>query len=236
MGQHDEHSEVYLRIMTRRRRRKIRKRIALITAGVLTITAVCCGFDIEKAGPDVETPPATEAENQTETETESKSSVSLESLDLTTKVITILVEAQPEVQPTEPEAQPEVQPTRLWTDKEAYLLARLAMAEAESEDTESKALVIRTVLNRVESDNAYFPDTVSEVIFQKDAFTPTRNGRFDKVEPNEDCYAALELIKDGWDESHGALYFERTTKAETWHSRNLEKLFVHGNHTFYTEE
>ena len=22
----------------------------------------------------------------------------------------------------------------------------------------------------------------------------------------------------------------------TWHSRNLERLFIHGNHTFYTEK
>lgn len=246
MGQHDEHSEVYLRIMTRRRRRKIRKRIALITAGVLTITAVCCGFDIETAGPDVETPPATEAENQTETETEteteSKSSVSLESLDLTTKVITILVEAQPEVQPevqptepeTQPETQPEVQPTRLWTDKEAYLLARLAMAEAESEDTESKALVIRTVLNRVHS--GYFPDSIEKVIFQKNQFTPIHNGRWDRVHPNDDCWAALALVESGWDESQGALYFAVTTDKPTWHNTALKKLFEHGVMTFYTEE
>lgn len=119
---------------------------------------------------------------------------------------------------------------------ESYLLARIAMAEAEGEDTIGKALVIRTVLNRVESDIAYFPDTVSEVIFAEDAFTPARNGRFEKVEPNEDCYAALDLVKEGWDESYGALYFERNTTKDTWHSRNLQKLFVHGNHTFYTEE
>ena len=121
------------------------------------------------------------------------------------------------------------------SESDAYLLARIAMAEAEGEDTIGKALVIRTILNRVESDYTYFPDTVSEVIFQKDAFTPTRNGRFEKVEPNEDCYAALELIEEGWDESQGALYFERNTTKETWHTENLEKLFVHGNHTFYTE-
>lgn len=232
MGQHDEHSEVYLRIMTRRRRRKIRKRIALITAGVLTITAVCCGFDIEKAGPDVETPPATEAEKQTETE--SKSSVSLESLDLTTKVITILVEAQPEVQPEVQPTEPEAQPTRLWTDKEAYLLARLAMAEAESEDTESKALVIRTVLNRVHS--GYFPDSIEKVIFQKNQFTPIHNGRWDRVHPNDDCWAALALVESGWDESQGALYFAVTTDKPTWHNTALKKLFEHGVMTFYTEE
>lgn len=34
-----------------------------------------------------------------------------------------------------------------------------------------------------------------------------------------------------------ALYFKRTLEdgESTWHSRNLVKLFIHGNRTFYTE-
>ena len=44
-----------------------------------------------------------------------------------------------------------------WYHKDAYLLAKIAMAEAEGEDTVGKALVIRTVLNRVESDK--FPES-----------------------------------------------------------------------------
>ena len=115
-----------------------------------------------------------------------------------------------------------------------YMLLKMAMAEAEGEDTIGKALVIRTVLNRVQSDN--FPDTIKDVIFQENQFTPTRNGRYDKVTPNDDCYIALEMVKDGWDESEGALYFERNTNKETWHSKNLIKLFTHGNHTFYSEK
>ena len=57
-----------------------------------------------------------------------------------------------------------------------YLLARIAMAEAEGEYTETKALVILTVLNRVRSGT--FPDTVKEVIFQDKQFTPVSNGRW----------------------------------------------------------
>lgn len=118
--------------------------------------------------------------------------------------------------------------------EDAYLLARIAMAEAEGEDTEGKALVILTVLNRVASDK--FPDTIEEVITQEGAFTSYWNGRYDGVEPNEDCYDALEMVQvEHWDESQGATYFERTTDEETWHNRNLKKLFTHGNHTFYTE-
>ncbi len=121
-----------------------------------------------------------------------------------------------------------------WDADDAYMLARIAMAEAEGEDTEGKALVILTVLNRVWSDE--FPDTISEVISQKDAFTSYWDGRYDRVEPNEDCYDALELVQvDHWDESQGATYFERTSTEDTWHNKTLTKLFTHGNHTFYTE-
>lgn len=120
-----------------------------------------------------------------------------------------------------------------FSPNEVYLLAKIAMAEAESEDTEGKALVMLTVLNRVENDS--FPDTIEGVIYQEQQFTPVKNGRLDKVEPNEDCAAALALVMTGWDESQGALYFERKTDKSTWHSRNLEELFNHGNHTFYKE-
>lgn len=120
---------------------------------------------------------------------------------------------------------------------EAYILTKIAMAEAEGEDTEGKALVILTVLNRVKAPQ--FPGTITEVIAQRNAFSSYSNGRYNRVEPDADCWAALDLIQiQGWDESQGALYFERTPEDEesTWHSRNLERLFIHGNHTFYTEK
>lgn len=121
-----------------------------------------------------------------------------------------------------------------WDMDDAYLLAKIAMAEAEGEDTEGKALVILVVLNRVWSDE--FPDSISEVIYQERQFSPVANGRFDKVEPDEDCYRALELVQvEGWDESHGALYFE-SVSASDWHRKNLSFLFKHGNHYFYTDK
>lgn len=121
------------------------------------------------------------------------------------------------------------------TGEEECLLLKIAMAEAEGEGTEGKALVILTVLNRVRS--GQFPDTIAEVISAPGAFSSYRNGRYDRVEPDDGCRAALELVQGGWDQSQGAQYFERTPKRgqSTWHSRNLEKLFIHGNHTFYKE-
>lgn len=121
------------------------------------------------------------------------------------------------------------------SDEDAYRLCKIAMAEAEGEDTEGKALVMLVILNRVASDR--FPDTVWEVITADGQFTSYRNGRYDRVEPSDDCWAALDLIQDGgWDESCGATYFERATSETTWHSANLKALFTHGHHTFYIEK
>jgi len=115
----------------------------------------------------------------------------------------------------------------------AYLLMKIAMAEAEGEDTEGKALVIMVVLNRVNSSS--FPDSVKKVIFQERQFSPVANGRFDRVEPDEDCQRALDMIQnDGWDKSRGALYFESKSDS-TWHEDNLQFLFRHGKHYFYTD-
>lgn len=114
-----------------------------------------------------------------------------------------------------------------------YLLAKIAMAEAEDQSTEGKALVMLVVLNRVNSGS--FPDTVSDVIFDNGQFSPVADGRYDAVEPNEDCWKALDLIQSGWDESQGALYFESKSKSE-WHRKNLQYLFQSGSHYFYTEK
>ena len=118
-----------------------------------------------------------------------------------------------------------------WDSEDAYLLAKISMAEAEGEGVEGKALVMLVVLNRVWSDN--FPDSISEVIFQDGQFSPVSTGRYDSVEPDQECYEALELIQaEKWDESQGALYFESEGES-SWHRDNLQFLFQYGNHYFY---
>lgn len=110
-------------------------------------------------------------------------------------------------------------------------MLKIAMAEAEGEDVEGKALVILVVLNRVWTDE--FPGTIHDVIYQKNQFSPISNGRFNRVEPDDECYEALEMVMHGWDESQGALYFESEKSADNWHSRHLDYLFTHGGHRFY---
>ena len=119
-----------------------------------------------------------------------------------------------------------------WSAKESYLLARIAMAEAEGCNTQTKTLIIMCVLNRVWSDE--FPDTIEEVIFQENQFSPIDNGRWDRVEPNEDCYEAVKVVMEAkYDYSGGATYFENCADEDNWHSRNLEFLYESEGIRFY---
>lgn len=127
-----------------------------------------------------------------------------------------------------------------WDADESYLLAKMAMAEAEGESIEGKAMVIMVILNRVWAEG--FPSDIEEVIFAQNKgtyqFSPVApGGRWWTTEPNEDCWIALNLIMEGqWDESEGATYFEATYNgSNTWHSRNLEYIKTVGNHNFYKQ-
>lgn len=112
------------------------------------------------------------------------------------------------------------------TQEEIELIALLTMAEAEGESEEGKRLVIDTVLNRVDSELSYFPDTVKEVIYQDKQFTSMWNGRID------DCYVSediCELVKDE--------LRNRTNDEVLWFRAGYygvygEPLLVEGNHYF----
>ncbi len=118
-----------------------------------------------------------------------------------------------------------------FTEEEEKLLLKLGMAErGDTYCTECIALVMRTVLNRVESPR--FSSTIRGVVYAQDQFTPVMDGSFETAQPNPACYDALEMIKEGWDESQGALYYE-WCEGESWHSRNLNLLLQHCDTRFY---
>lgn len=121
--------------------------------------------------------------------------------------------------------------SRDWSAEDAEILLKIAMAEAEGESVEGKALVMLVVLNRVWSDA--FPDSISEVVFQEGQFTPTEEGgKYWNTEPDAGCYEAYEMVLHGWDESQGALYF-CSSGSSRWMEENTEYLFTVGNHDFY---
>lgn len=154
----------------------------------------------------------------------------------TTPYVSNLVTFEPQTEEESSEFEvdyyPEFTYSKDWSAKESYLLARIAMAEAEGCNTQTKTLIIMCVLNRVWSDE--FPDTIEEVIFQENQFSPIDNGRWDRVEPNEDCYEAVKVVMEAkYDYSGGATYFESCDDEDNWHSRNLEFLYESEGIRFY---
>lgn len=121
--------------------------------------------------------------------------------------------------------------SRDWSAEDAEILLKIAMAEAEGESVEGKALVMLVVLNRVWFEG--FPDSISDVVFQEGQFTPTEEGgRYWDTEPDAGCYEAYKMVLQGWDESQGALYF-CSNDSSSWMEENTEYLFTVGNHDFY---
>lgn len=154
----------------------------------------------------------------------------------TTPYVSNLVTFEPQTEEESSEIEvdyyPEFTYSKDWSAQESYLLARIAMAEAEGCNTQTKTLIIMCVLNRVWSDE--FPDTIEEVIFQENQFSPIDNGRWDRVEPNEDCYEAVKVVMEAkYDYSGGATYFESCDDENNWHSRNLEFLYESEGIRFY---
>lgn len=126
------------------------------------------------------------------------------------------------------------------SEQDKNVLLRIVEAEAGCEDDEGKLLVANVVLNRVE--NSAFPPTVTEVVYQKEhgvsQFSPAGNGRIDQVKVSEETKVAVERALEGEDISMGALYFmaQNVVAKEkmAWFENHLNKLFVHGGHTFYS--
>ena len=109
------------------------------------------------------------------------------------------------------------------------LLARLISAEARGEPYSGQVAVGAVVLNRMKHPS--FPNTMSGVIYQSNAFTCVSDGQFNQ--PVEDsCYQAARDALNGWDPSGGAIYyFNPSTATSKWiWSRPL--LVVIGKHRF----
>ena len=118
-----------------------------------------------------------------------------------------------------------------FTEEEEELLLKIGMAErGDTYCPTCVALVMRTVLNRVDSPK--FPSTVKGVIYAENQFTPVAEGTFENVVPNDVCRMALKSIQEGWDESQGALYYE-WCEGPSWHSQNLNLLLQHCDTRFY---
>ena len=117
------------------------------------------------------------------------------------------------------------------TESEAYLLARLVHGEARGESYTGKVAVAAVVLNRVRS--ASFPNTISGVIYQRNAFTCVNNGSINNT-PDSSCIRAALDALNGWDPTGGCLYYYNPKTATDDWIRTRTVQTVIGRHSFAT--
>jgi N-acetylmuramoyl-L-alanine amidase len=117
---------------------------------------------------------------------------------------------------------------RFIKEEEVKLLARLVHAEAKGEPYEGKVAVAEVVLNRVEHEQ--FPDSVKEVIYQRNAFQPVQNGAINKPAGEE----AIKAVEDALENENkiDCLYFynPETATSQWIFTRDVVKTI--GKHAF----
>ena len=118
-----------------------------------------------------------------------------------------------------------------YDEDQLFWLSRVIYAESGNQPLSGKMAVGNVVMNRVA--NPAFPNTVKEVLAQKNQFSTYKNGKLANRTPNESSIIAAKLVLDGGivEECEGALYFDSATRS--WASRNRECVAVIGGHKFY---
>ena len=108
-------------------------------------------------------------------------------------------------------------------DQEYQVLLKIVEAEAGCEDTEGRMLVANVVMNRVR--NGYFPNTVTEVVYQRQdgtaQFSPVSDGRIDTVNVSQGTIDAVARVMNGEDISQGALFFRSVRSRSGWFDQKL---------------
>jgi N-acetylmuramoyl-L-alanine amidase len=91
---------------------------------------------------------------------------------------------------------------------EIDMMAHVVYGEARGEGYHGQVAVAAVILNRVESND--FPDTVYDVVFQRNAFTAINDGQYD-LQPDSTAYHAVKDALLGWDPSYGSVYYYNPT-------------------------
>lgn len=118
------------------------------------------------------------------------------------------------------------------TGEDIDLMAKLVFAESIGEPYAGKVAVASVVLNR--TIDPHFPNTIQQVIFQKNAFSCVKNGKINAT-PNQDCYNAVYDAIKGADPTNDALFFYNPSIATCSWMKDTEKFnqTTIGHHTFF---
>ncbi len=109
------------------------------------------------------------------------------------------------------------------------LLARIISAEARGEEYLGQVAVGAVVLNRVEHPS--FPDTLTEVVYQRGAFSCLYDGQFYESISDSAYNAARDAI-NGLDPSGSAIYYYNPKKSTNKWIFSRPVITVIGNHRF----
>ncbi|HZH62562.1 MAG TPA: cell wall hydrolase [Metabacillus sp.] len=115
------------------------------------------------------------------------------------------------------------------SNEEKNLLARLVHAEAKGEPYVGKVAVATVVLNRVE--HKQFPDTIEEVIYEKNAFEPVLNGSINEPADKEAIKAVQEALADQGNDDELLYFYNPETATSDW-ILTREVIKTVGNHAF----
>ncbi len=110
-----------------------------------------------------------------------------------------------------------------------YWLSRIIYAESGNQPLDGKIAVGNVVMNRVAS--PLFPDTIYDVLFQRNQFSPAATGSIYRT-PNAASVAAAKLVLDGAVSLKNVLFFN-AAGLNSYASRNRPYVATIGNHAFY---
>ena len=113
-------------------------------------------------------------------------------------------------------------------------IARTIYFEANVEPYAGKVAVANVILNRVEK--GYANGTIYGVIFQKNAFSVTRNSKFKTFAPNDSCYrAAIEALQGRREVPTNCYWFVSTSVKSCWAIKNCTLYDTIGTHKFFVK-
>lgn len=115
------------------------------------------------------------------------------------------------------------------TNEELLLLSKLVTGEARGESYEGQVAVAAVVINRVKDPR--FPNTIKDVIYQKNAFSVVKNGRIN-AQPTSSTYRAAQEALYGNDPTNNAIYFWNPDISTCSWINTLNPHLRIGNHVF----
>ena len=117
------------------------------------------------------------------------------------------------------------------TDEEIEMLKYIVEQETRGGSYRHKCIITNVILNRVE--DSRFPNTVREVLLQKNQFSSVWNYYQKRVEPDEKTERAVNDVLNGRvkDESNGSLFFH-SMKSDGWFS-SLSFVMEMEGHRFF---